>query len=121
MEYEPMTENEWLEKGKSLFGDDFLQWKFKCPICGNIQKPEDFKHFKNNGATPDSARSECIGRYMPKEKVTTAFGNKNKKVKSPCDYASYGLLRFGHKITLNNGEETFAFPFFIEKDDDNGR
>ena len=111
MEYETMNQDEWMAKGKALFGEDFLKWKFKCPICEHIQSPEDFKQFKDSGANPDSARCECMGRYLPKEKVTTAFGNKNKKVKSPCDYASYGLFKIGHLIKLNDGGETVTFPF----------
>lgn len=117
-DYETMTQNDWLEKGKALFGEDFLKWKFKCPICGNVQTPEEFREFKDKGANADSARCECIGRYMPKEKVTTAFGEKNKKVKSPCDYAAYGLFRIGHVIKLDNGEETVAFPFAEDKDEE---
>ena len=109
--YKDYTQEEWMKEGKRLFGEEFLNWKFKCPMCGNIQTPEEFRKFKDNGASPDSARQECIGRYLPKDKVTTAFGDKNKKVKSPCDYASYGLFRIGHNIKLDNGKETVSFPF----------
>lgn len=58
-----MTHEEWVAKGKALFGDDMLKWKFVCPGCGHVQTPEDFRAFKDKGATPDSARNECIGRY----------------------------------------------------------
>ena len=110
-DYETMTQYEWIAKGTELFGKNMSLWQFKCPICGNIQCAEDFRKFKEQGATPDTVRKECIGRYLPKEKVTCAFGNKNSKIKSPCDYAVYGLFRMGHKIKLDNGDETFAFPF----------
>lgn len=113
-DYKDYTQKEWLEEASRLFGKDPQNWKFKCPICGNIQQMKDFKEFKDNGATPNSVTNECIGRYLPKEKVTSAFGNKNKKVKSPCDYAAYGLFRIGHKIKLENGEETTSFPFAQE-------
>ena len=109
--YKDYTQSEWEKEAKRLFGEDFTKWTFKCPMCGNIQSIEDFRQYKKGGATPNSAYSECIGRYMSKEKVTTAFGNKNKKVKMPCDYASYGLFRIGHKVKLENGEETTSFPF----------
>ena len=47
--------------------------------------------------------------------VTTAFGTQNKNIKSPCDYAVYGLFRIGHRVKLDNGEETFTFPFVDKK------
>lgn len=30
------TLKEWLDEGKERFGDDFTQWKFKCPACGHV-------------------------------------------------------------------------------------
>ena len=109
MEYENYTMEEFLEKGKKLFGEDRLKWKFKCPCCGNIQTAEDFRKHKENGATPNSVYQECIGRY---ENGCRAFG-KNKKgtKKFPCDYASYGLFKIGHVVILSDGKEITVFPF----------
>lgn len=120
MDYETMNQEEWSLKGLELYGEDSLKWKFKCPICGNIQTPEDFRQYKDQGATPESARLECIGRYMPKEKVNTAFGNDNSNIKSPCDYTACGLFKIGHKIKLENGETTIAFPFADQNNKNNG-
>jgi len=114
-DYKEYTQTEWTKIGKELYGEDFLTWKFKCPMCGNIQTPADFKKYKDDGATPDSARCECIGRYMSKDECSKAFGDGT--IKSPCDYAAYGLIRIGHKITFDNGSDTYSFPFAEEKED----
>lgn len=114
MEYEKLTQRQFLAKGKELFGENMNKWKFKCPICGNIQCAEDFRQYKEQGATAESTWQECIGRYMPKRNSAEAFGNKNKKVKSPCNYAAYGLFRIGHVVKLENGRNTVAFPFAEE-------
>lgn len=76
MEY---TEEEWKAKGKKLFGDDVFKWQFKCPNCGHVQTPEDFRKFKKDGANPNSAYQECSGRYS---------GSKDGE----CDWASFGLF-----------------------------
>jgi len=68
------TKDQWLEEGKNRFGEDFINWKFICPRCGNIASGEDFKKL---GATPNDIYCNCIGRY-----------DKNKG----CDWAAYGLL-----------------------------
>jgi len=108
-DYPPMTADEFLKKGEALFGADKFKWKFKCPMCGNIQTPEDFRQYKDKGATPDGAYQECIGRY---EEGRRAFGKKEKGEKPrPCDYASYGLFRIGHMLTYPDGHEVVVFPF----------
>jgi len=112
-DYKPMTAEEFLKKGEALFGADKFKWKFRCPICGNIQTPEDFRKYKDKGANPNSAYQECIGRY---EGGRRAFGKSEKGEKqSPCDYASYGLFGIGHQVTYPDGKETCVFPFAEEK------
>jgi len=91
------SREEWLTEGKNKFGDNFLNWKFKCPRCGRINS---VKEFKDAGADrPDRAATNCIGRY-----------DRNKG----CDWAAYGLLGTlgkGRIVTLNNGEEVEVFDF----------
>ena len=69
-----MTEAAWRAEGERRFGPDLMKWRFKCPICGNVATPEDFRQFKDAGANPNSAVQECIGRYLPKSKCRRAFG-----------------------------------------------
>jgi hypothetical protein len=110
-----ITKQEWEAKGKSLFGDDIMRWKFKCPVCKHVQCPEDFRIHKEQGATPDSALKECLGRY--KKGSYKAFGeNKKSTPKQPCDYAAYGLFRLGEVVKMENGKETNIFPFNEEQE-----
>jgi hypothetical protein len=107
---EPLTlsHEEWLAKGKELFGEDFEQWRFVCPVCKNVARTGEFKPFKDKGANPDSATCECIGRYVPGS--AEAFGEK--KPKRPCNYAGYGLFRLSPvRVTFPDGKDRHCFAF----------
>ena len=103
-----ITEAEWNELGVRLFGDDRAKWQFVCPSCAHVQTIEDFRPFKDTGATPDSAWQECIGRYdghMDRD----AFGVKDG---GPCNYAAYGLFRISPITVIKSGGlrlRVFAF------------
>ncbi|MBE7053379.1 MAG: hypothetical protein E7391_03790 [Ruminococcaceae bacterium] len=68
------TSEQWKEEGKRRFGDNFENWKFVCPKCGNVASG---KEFKEAGAEPNAMYCECIGRYT------------NDK---GCNWAAYGLF-----------------------------
>lgn len=108
-----LTSDEWKALGTKLFGEDMLEWKFICPICKHVQTPNDFKKYKDRGATPFDALHMCIGRYMPKEEIALAFGdNKGKKITSPCDYAAFGLFRVApYHVTISDEEDVWCFAF----------
>ena len=36
-----MNKKTWLSQGKTLFGENVMNWKFKCPCCGYIATTED--------------------------------------------------------------------------------
>ena len=60
-----MNKQEWLILGQTLFGQDMMQWKFKCPCCGYIATTEDYK----KADAPSSAVAfSCVGRWMPVHK-----------------------------------------------------
>ena len=87
MNYE--SREEWLAKGRELFGKDMLKWRFKCPRCGRVQTPEDFHKFKEKGAQPDTAYQECMGRH-------------DLAVK--CDWAAFGLFKGPDFVCVADGE-----------------
>ena len=68
------TKDEWLAEGKRLFGENFEDWKFKCPRCGNVAAGREFKEA---GVEPNSMYCECIGRHVAGK---------------GCDWAAYGLF-----------------------------
>ena len=93
----------WMAKGRELFGEDFFKWRFVCPGCGNVVTVEEFRVFKDKGATPNSPTSECIGRYTGGDWLD---GNK------PCNYAGYGLIRLSPvRVIVDAGREVHAFAF----------
>ena len=105
MEIKTTTKEEWLAKGKELFGEDVMKWRFVCPSCGHIQVVEDFKPYKDKGASPETAYFNCIGRYDGHEAVEICSG------KSPCNYTSGGLFCLS-PIRVVDGEKTIkAFAF----------
>jgi hypothetical protein len=102
--------DDWRAEARRRFGDDAMRWKFRCPVCGNIQTPEDFYPFREKGATPDTAAQQCLGRFTGGRK---AFGEKPPGTpKRPCDYAAFGLLRINTDIIeIDEKTRTHVFPF----------
>jgi hypothetical protein len=104
-----MTYDEWMAEGQKRFGTDYDKWRFVCPICQNEAAIVDFRPFKDQGATPDTAANQCIGRFNGSRHK--AFGTLKEKGK-PCDYALFGLFRLpGVIITMPDGKERMAFAF----------
>lgn len=96
-----MTKKEWFAKGTALFGPDVLKWKFVCPACGNVQTPEEFRQYADEGAKPDDARFNCIGRYDGHMHVDMGAGK-------PCNYTGGGL--FGLNPVMVDGRyQCFSF------------
>lgn len=100
-----LSYDEWQAEGTALFGDNVLRWRFVCPSCGHIQTIGDFRQYKDQGATPDSARQVCIGRFDGHMDVPMSSGA------SPCNYAAYGLLHLCPIIVLHEGKELQCFDF----------
>lgn len=104
-----MAYEDWLKEGKRRFGENLEKWKFKCSICAHVATVEDYKPYKDKGATPNSAIQECIGRYQG----ATSFAMKGQ---GPCNYALYGLFRFpGVIVKDDSGKDTMAFAFADEE------
>jgi hypothetical protein len=108
-----LTLAEWKEKGTALFGSNMLKWRFRCPACGHVQTPEDFRQHKDRGADPNTAYQECIGRYLPKDqRGGWSKDHSNPKVKYPCDYAGYGFFKLSPvTVVADDGKEILVFGF----------
>jgi len=102
-----MTKEESMAKGKQLFGENMMKWRFICPGCGHIQAVEDFKPYKDKGVTPDSARNECIGRYAGGK----SWMNDKQSKLGPCDYAGYGLFNICPVKVVDDQGEHWCFAF----------
>lgn len=97
----------WLAEGERRFGTDIFKWKFVCPACGHVQAVEDFRPFKSMGATAETARFNCIGRYGgPARRWLGGEGP------GPCDYTSGGLFDIRTvTITTEDGTTVRSFDF----------
>ena len=80
------TLNQWLEEAKQRFGEDALDWKFKCPVCGNVQT---MRMFKDAGIDPHSAYFNCASRY--------GLGGK-----SDCKWTMGGLFSVGGVFVIDD-------------------
>jgi len=98
-----MTKEEWKTEAIKRFGTDIMNWKFVCPICGNVASVADYK----NAHAPESAIAfNCIGRYLPN--CRSAFGRNSKNAPlKPCDYTGGGL--FGLNPLEVEGGQYFNF------------
>ena len=108
---------DWMADGERRFGPNQLLWRFVCPCCGNAQSAEDFRPFKERGATAEDARFNCIGRFSgPKRK---AFGEGDGP--GPCDYTSGGLFDVRPVwVNMPTGEKIGSFEFAPAKEVSNG-
>ena len=111
-----MPVKEWLAEAQRLFGNNPNKWKFRCPICGNVQSGADFAAI---GAEPQSCYQECIGRHQPKPARDLASIAGENGRKTPCDYAAYGLFHSAFQVIPQSGGPVQVFPF-ADADTDGG-
>jgi len=106
MDIRKITEEEWRKEAIEKFGEDPLNWKFICPICGYVASVQDWKDV---GASEGEAAFSCIGRRTNNPKL--AFGGAPDKKVGPCDYAGGGLFRVNPvHVEFDGGvRETFEF------------
>lgn len=99
-----MTVEEWKAEGTRRFSADQMKWRFKCPSCGNVVTPEDYKKV---GAPENVIAYSCVGRWMPKT-TATIF----EKGKGFCNYAGGGLFKLNPITVIDEeGRETQVFAF----------
>ena len=102
---------DWIARGEELFGPvktHWPDWKFKCPVCGNIQTPGEFREL---GQDMNLAYFNCIGRYDGK-----SAGNSLGSGKQPCNYTGGGSLRLNPvHVRGEDGEVIQVFDFAVEE------
>lgn len=107
-----MTKEDWVALGTELFGPDMLNWEFVCPACGNVAKVEDYRQYKDHGATPDTATCNCIGRYDGHMNVDMGTGK-------PCNYTGYGLFDLCPVRVMDGEHEIRCFAFATKDESQN--
>ncbi len=105
---ERISEEEWRNEGKQLFGEDTRKWKFVCPSCNHVQSVQDYF---DAGAPEGAISFSCVGRW------TGAGGEKAfNKAGGPCNYTSGGLFNISPRMVkrTEDGMETPAFDFAVD-------
>jgi len=118
-EVKRISQEDWLAKGKRLFGEDPREWQVECACCGNVQTMNDFIKLRELGIYEGDAQiafSACIGRYdtrIPKDKIGRLDDEPTDgKPKSPCDYTCSGLIRLAKTLVIDgDGDESAVFEF----------
>ena len=99
-----ITYQAWLDEGKSRFGSDRKEWKFKCPVCGHVAFAKDWL---TAGSDENGIAFSCVGRWLPKCR-DAIYG----KGKGPCNYSGGGLFQLNPvHIEYDDGSIRQTFEF----------
>ena len=102
-EHRTLSQVDWLAEGVSRFGEDKMNWRFVCPLCGHIASVQDWIDVD----APDGAIAfSCVGRWI--------FDSNEIADESPgpCTYSGGGFFKLNpvHVIT-DDGKEARFFEF----------
>lgn len=102
MGHNAVTLEQWEAEGERLYGKNHLEWRFRCPTCGHIQTPQEFK---TAGIDPHKAYQNCASRY--------GLGGE-----STCKWTVGGLLRTGGRYVIDaRYRPRLIFEFADKKED----
>lgn len=95
---------EWKEEAVKRYGEDRMEWVFKCPSCGVHTKYKEWVEDENG---VNMIAFSCIGRI--RDKKYNAFSSDKKQ---PCNYAGGGLFRINPIVIIDDeGIEHELFDF----------
>jgi hypothetical protein len=94
-----ITRDEWLARGKQLFGEDFKQWKFVCPVCSTPQSINDLLAAGvKNEVVANYIGFSCIGRF-----TEAKAHKKNDPPGAGCDWTLGGFFSI-HKVEVTDDQ-----------------
>lgn len=102
-----LTREEWHARGRALFGDDVLQWRFVCPSCGHVAP---VSAWRDAGAHENTVAFSCVGRWIEGTADDRTFRNAG----GPCTYAGGGLIGLNPVRVIENGKVHAMFAFAPE-------
>jgi hypothetical protein len=89
-------QDEWRAEAVKRFGDDPMNWKFICPVCGHVASTKDYKEA---GAPHGAVAFSCVGRWLPEE-ARDALGGEGD---GPCNYTGGGLIKL-NPVTIEDAD-----------------
>jgi len=107
-----VTHEEWEKQAKEIFGDDYMGWAFKCPVCGHVATVKDYKEA---GATEGAVGFSCVGRWLDKSEDAFDVPVGETAQRGPCNYAGGGLIRLNPvTVIFPDGKEMQVMEFAKE-------
>lgn len=94
-----MNVDEWMDKGKALYGENVKDWKFRCTHCGEVQTGREFEAAEIEDPE-NKVYFSCIGRWVDDR---------------GCDWTLGGLFKI-HKREVITDNDTI--PVFLFADED---
>ncbi len=88
IERQKLTKQAYYAEGVRRFGQDPLNWKYICPVCGHIASAQNYL---NAGAPLTAIAFSCIGRWT---NASQSIFDKNSNKTGPCNYSGGGLFDF---------------------------
>lgn len=106
-----VTYEKWKRLGQGLFGES-ENWKFVCPVCGDVSMLQDFLDADHERAEAYRRLGrECIGRSLG---ALSKDIPKGKYKGRGCDWTAYGLFRGPVMVDLGDGVVIGCFRFAKE-------
>lgn len=87
-----ITEKDWFEKGKRLYGEDIETWEFKCWFCGRVQSMKSIREDQAKG---------ILSQRFGKLKKGDSFTPEQCCYAPDCDYVSNGLFTTGVLVIVD--------------------
>ena len=93
-----MTIEEFATEAKARFGNNIVNWKFVCPMCGTVQSVLELSNavVADGGTREDTEKYigfSCIGRFTGQGDEGIAAKNKGLPWDKGCNWTLGGLLR----------------------------
>lgn len=101
-----LTQAELLAEAKRRFGDNPLDFAFRCPNCGDVATIQDF----NDAGDAQMAGQGCIGRLLDALKGEPTRDSGKSIAERGCDWAAFGLFAGPWTIVMPDGHEAHSFP-----------
>lgn len=103
--YPVLTYDEFMNKGKEIYGVDMMDWKFKCPQCGHVHSLGDFQ---KAGIDINKGLSCCASRFPE-------LGYS----KPDCKWTTGGLFKIGGQFVISQDYIPILIFAFADGEDSN--
>jgi hypothetical protein len=115
-----LSQADLLAESKERFGDDWLNWAFTCPNCGDTATGRDFTvaltNYPRKGPGDNDVQAhhilgqECIGRTLGALSGPPTGDQGRSRAERGCDWTAYGLIHGPWEVTLPEGGSVWCFP-----------